>query len=458
MAQHRHHFMHEELTPVPVPMADFPVRHTTGGQRAATVGSKKKSFIVQHYHSTGCAGGAFSFRAALLDPSKPLHMCTERREFRQTSMADIEFSLADKHRGGGPRVGPFQEQIPGKQWQALPKYDLTTKNRSTAFNERMHVEWENHVDHILQNSMELPTASVVAKAGFRSCSPCCRDMLALARPTGKSFIMVDLAEDDKRGTFHFVCGSEYLPVPKEALEDNETLQKLKRIVASAQAGNYSSSSDIADAVKELNAPIDRAAQALYTTDSALMPASIATDLKGDLLLQVLHAEHFARLCGEYGASILRDPARASAEKEAVHACRAVAKQQLIEAWRQVLPPTAGIDLLAYAAAATQPLFSESPIEYSRMRQAALLPCRKNLNPEQQQDVQSKSEARRWRAPNSKSKLTAEAKLHGGSDAAKAGKADHIEDDNASTVGASTAVPDDGATVWEDSDEEEVLEE
>merc|ERR1712032_1302212 len=95
--------------------------------------------------------------------------------------------------------GAFQETIPGASWQSLPKYDFTTNNRSTAFNERMHVEWENHVEHILQNGGELPLASVVAKAGFRSCAPCCRDMLALARPTGKTFIMVDLAEDDKRG-------------------------------------------------------------------------------------------------------------------------------------------------------------------------------------------------------------------------------------------------------------------
>ena len=42
--------------------------------------------------------------------------------------------------------------------------------QGSAFNERMHVEWENHVDHILQNGGQLPTASVVAKAGFRSCA------------------------------------------------------------------------------------------------------------------------------------------------------------------------------------------------------------------------------------------------------------------------------------------------
>merc|ERR1719331_1472986 len=109
------------------------------------------SYILQHYHSTGCAGGAFSFRAAAMDPHKGLVLCREPREYRQTTLDDIQLSKSDKSRGGGPRVGPFQECIPGSEWRALPKYDFTTKNRSSAFNERMHVEWENHVDHILHN-------------------------------------------------------------------------------------------------------------------------------------------------------------------------------------------------------------------------------------------------------------------------------------------------------------------
>jgi hypothetical protein len=129
----------------------------------------------------------------MLDPKKDVYMCEEPREYRRTTMQDVQFSLDDKRRGGGPRVGPFQEAIPGDDWHALPKYDFTTRKRSTGFNERMHVEWENHVDHILANKGELPTASVVAKAGFRSCSPCCRDMLALARPTGKILIWVYFA-------------------------------------------------------------------------------------------------------------------------------------------------------------------------------------------------------------------------------------------------------------------------
>merc|ERR1712110_502269 len=135
----------------------------------------------------------------------------------------------------------------------------------------MHVEWENHVDHILANEGELPTASVVAKAGFRSCAPCCRDMLALARPTGKTFIMVDLAEDDSRGTFHFVTGDKYLPVPKESCTAIE-LDSLKKIVADAQAGVFDSGSAIYNAVIGLNVPIDQTAQTLYLGDRALLPS------------------------------------------------------------------------------------------------------------------------------------------------------------------------------------------
>ena len=89
--------------------------------------------------------------AALMDPNKDLILCSAPREYRQTTPEDIRISREDKRRGGGPRVGPFQQNIPGNSWIALPKYDYTTKNRSSAFNERMHVEWENHVDHILKN-------------------------------------------------------------------------------------------------------------------------------------------------------------------------------------------------------------------------------------------------------------------------------------------------------------------
>merc|ERR1719379_1138799 len=184
-----------------------------------------------------------------MDPRKDVYMCHEPREYRETDMNDIKVSKDDKRRGGGPRVGPFQQTIPGNAWQALPKYDFTTNHRSCAFNERMHVEWENHVDHILDNGGELPCASVVAKAGFRSCAPCCRDMLALARPTGKTFIMVDLAEDDKRGTFHFVTGDKYLPVPKEALGPQD-LSTMKKIVSGAKDGLYESSEEIYNAIVE----------------------------------------------------------------------------------------------------------------------------------------------------------------------------------------------------------------
>merc|ERR1719203_2572984 len=194
----------------------------------------------------------------MMDPEKSLFMCNKSREYRATTIDDIQYSKDDKRRGGGPRVGPFQETIPGSGWSALPKYDFTTNNRSTCFNERMHVEWENHADHILANKGELPTASVVAKAGFRSCAPCCRDMLALAKPTGKTFIMVDLAEDDSRGTFHFVTGDKYLPVPKEACTESEVLS-LKRVVSSAQEGTYTSSQEIFSAVLALGVPIDQTA-------------------------------------------------------------------------------------------------------------------------------------------------------------------------------------------------------
>eukprot|EP00930_Biecheleria_cincta_P089123 TRINITY_DN78389_c0_g1_i1.p1 TRINITY_DN78389_c0_g1~~TRINITY_DN78389_c0_g1_i1.p1 ORF type:complete len:443 (-),score=76.85 TRINITY_DN78389_c0_g1_i1:161-1489(-) len=328
--------------------------------------AKTPSYILQHYHSTGCAGGAFSWRAAMMDPSKDLILCTEPREYRQTSMLDIQRSKDDKRRGGGPRVGPFQECIPGKAWNALPKYDMETNHRSSAFNEQMHVEWENHVDHILANDGELPTASVVAKAGFRSCSPCCRDMLALARPTGKTFIMVDLAEDDNRGTFHFVTGDKYLPVPKEALEPQQ-LADLKRIVSDAQCGAYKSSQAIYDAVMEIGVPIDEQAQHMYLGDPALMPVGVGADLHGTNLLKILHAEHFARLTAEYGASILRDDARPTSVIAAVLECRNRAKQMLIAAWKPNLSGLALRRLNSYADAAVTPLLPESIREYAPLK-------------------------------------------------------------------------------------------
>jgi len=309
----------------------------------------------------------------MMDPQKGLRMCTAPREYRQTTREDIETSKEDKRRGGGPRVGPFQETIPGSKWAALPKYDFTSRNRSSCFNERMHVEWENHADHILANGGELPTASVVAKAGFRSCAPCCRDMLALARPTGKTFIMVDLAEDDSRGTFHFVTGDKYLPVPKEACTDAE-VKSLKRLVLDAQEGKYTSSQDIYHNVLALGTPIDQAAQHFYLADKALLPAGCAKSLRGQALLDVLHAEHFARLPAEYGASILRDAERPEREKDAIRRCRALAKQALIAAWRPHLQAGGGrsgelVDLDAYAEAAVAPLLPEEPARYARARRA-----------------------------------------------------------------------------------------
>lgn len=353
-------------TPPPPPAALEP-RAARQTPRAA----KGRSLILQHYHDTGCADGAFSWRAAMMDPEKPMVTCVEAREYRDTTHEDIERSKNDKQRGMGPRVGPFQECIPGNGWQALPKYDFTSQNRSCAFNERMHVEWENHVDHILKNGGELPVASVVAKAGFRSCAPCCRDMIALARPTGKSFIMVDLAEEDSRGTFHFVSGCSYLPVPKEACSTNE-VAALKSIVCRAQEGVFASGADIVNAVVELGVPIDETARSLYLSDAALLPEGCAVGLKGDALLKVLHAEHFARLTAEYGASILRGAMRPSTQRAAILQCRAHAKQSLIDAWAPHLLDTK-LDLQAYAAAAVAPLLPEEPEEYEHIRRSRRVP-------------------------------------------------------------------------------------
>eukprot|EP00931_Biecheleriopsis_adriatica_P000212 TRINITY_DN10021_c0_g1_i2.p1 TRINITY_DN10021_c0_g1~~TRINITY_DN10021_c0_g1_i2.p1 ORF type:complete len:418 (-),score=80.90 TRINITY_DN10021_c0_g1_i2:72-1325(-) len=378
-------------------------------------------------------------RAAMLDPKKPLSMCSEPREYRATSLEDIQHSLDDKRRGGGPRVGPFQASIPGEAWLALPKYDFTTTKRSTAFNERMHVEWENHVDRIIKNSGELPVASVVAKAGFRSCSPCCRDMLALARPTGKTFIMVDLADSDQRGTFHFVMGDKYLPVPKEACQPQE-LARLKAIVLDAQAGSFSSSSEIYDAVMHAGVPIDETAQALYLGDEALLPANCATGLAGEALLRVVHAEHFARLPAEYGASILRDAGSPLEQREAVLRCRLQAKEMLVTAWREHLKGSK-VNLEAYADAAVLPLLPENPDAYTRIR------LTRSLRLPSTAPVVPQAAKRRWgacgkKAPCEQPKLTIEnLKAKTAADAISA----MPNDDTTSIADASTALPEDVAS-------------
>jgi len=303
----------------------------------------------------------------MMDPEKDPQMCLEEREFRSTTLEDIARSKEDKHRGGGPRCGPYQATIPGEAWQALPKYDFTTSNRSTAFNERMHVEWENHVNGILKNGGELTPVSVVAKAGFRSCAPCCRDMLALAHPTGKAFVMVDLADDDKRGTFHFVAGGEYLPVPKESCSEQE-LKSLKDVVVRAQSGEFQSSSELLEAVHTINPPVDQIARNLYLGDAALLPVGCAQKLKGNELLEVLHAEHFARLSAEYGASILRDTQRPQQQIEAIIQCRKKAEANLLRAWA---PHLVGykVDLQKYVSRATAPLIPEAPADYEQFRRS-----------------------------------------------------------------------------------------
>lgn len=354
------------------PVEESPCCAPTAQAPPSRKGGNCPSYIIQHYHSTGCCTGAFTWRAAQLNPDKSLRMCKEPREFRETTKDDIQLSRDDKRRGGGPRVGPFQETIPGNHWVALPKYDLTTNCRSTAFNERMHVEWENHVDHILHNDGELPTASVVAKAGFRSCAPCCRDMLALARPTGKTFIMVDLADDDERGTFHFVTGDKYLPIAKEACNPDE-IQQLKTIVMDAQADRYATSDAIHEAVIQLGVPVDEMAQSFYLEDPALLPANCAKHVKGQKLLDVLHAEHFARLSAEYGASIMRGKDRPESEKEAVRKTREKGRALLLQAWSAVFPKDEyskhKIQLEIYVAGATTPILPDDPEGYLKCRRS-----------------------------------------------------------------------------------------
>lgn len=394
-----------------------------------------RSFILQHYHSTGCAGGAFSWRAALMNPEKALVMCTERREYRQTTIQDVQISKEDKRRGGGPRVGPFQMSIPGAFWKALPKYDFTTRKRSSAFNERMHVEWENHVDHILQNGGELPTASVVAKAGFRSCAPCCRDMLALAHPTGKTFIMVDLAEDDERGTFHFVMGDQYIPVPKEACSLEE-VAKLKKVVQRAQDGMYASTEAIHAAVKELNVPVDEVAQAMYLKDPALLPAGCARNLQGTALLKVLHAEHFARLAAEYGASILRNVASTATQQQAIQNCRKRAYQMILDAWGPCMFKSK-IDLRAYAVAAISPLLPEDPTQYGKHRRTVyvqpMLPLTCN-RVQQMKGIPATVSSKHHLSTSFQSKSVA--------------------DDNVSLADASTVAPDDTVASLSDCEDPE----
>jgi len=319
-----------------------------------------------------------------------------------------------------------------------------------------------------------PTASVVAKAGFRSCSPCCRDMLALARPTGKTFIMVDLAENDNRGTFHFVTGSRYLPVPKEACSAEE-VAALKKIVADAQDARFTSSNAIYEAVLDVGAPIDEVAQTMYLGDAALLPEGCAGRLRGQALLDVLHAEHFARLPAEYGASILRDATRPLEQQKAVHRCRARAKDMLIAAWAPHLKGL-DVDMEAYASAAVAPLLPEDPNTYVKLRTSRMRPSAKQAS--------SRSADRRWGVDGSKDGRVAHARLTAARLLAideNAGGAMSVPgrsvggyvkiseskpldvDDGASTAVASTAMPDDGSSLlscedecldFEDPDEEE----
>jgi len=186
---------------------------------------------------------------------------------------------------------------------------------------------------------------------------------------------VDCAEDNGRGTFHFVTGDKYLPVPKEACCPDE-VNALKKLVADAQDNKYTSSRAIYDAVLDLEVPIDVDAQALYLGDRALLPPNCATGLRGSALLEVLHAEHFARLPAEYGASILRDAARPPSQQEAVRRCRARAAKALVTAWQTHLVGF-GVDLEAYAAAAVAPLLPEEPLEYERLKRHGIRRARPN---------------------------------------------------------------------------------
>lgn len=470
-----------ERDPLTYPLPPSPATGTPRKARTrATRPATGPSYILKHYHATGCAGGAFSFRAASMDSTKELILCNEAREYRSTTLEDIQYSKDDKRRGGGPRVGPFQENIPGNGWKALPKYDFTTKKRSSAFNERMHVEWENHVDHILENGGELPTASVVAKAGFRSCAPCCRDMLALARPTGKTFIMVDLAEDDQRGTFHFVTGDKYLPIPKESCESHEILA-LKKIVADAQAGMFDSSEAIYNAVVQLGVPLDETAQALYLGDRALLPSGCGFQLKGKPLLEILHAEHFARLSAEYGASIIRDTNRPIAQQQAIQQCRARAKEMLLEAWRPHIQDD-NLNLEAYAAAAVAPLLPETSTAYFKMKRSGAVPHSSSTVDTANvagmvggmQGVEH-NEKRRWRcsAPREQKPQSTHltfAKLQTVQGVPKAAlmispemsgyyaalHKNRPDDDAVSIMAASTALPDDGASTELDDNADQFL--
>jgi hypothetical protein len=206
--------------------------------------------------------------------------------------------------------------------------------------------------------------------------------------------MVDLAEDDKRGTFHFVTGDEYLPVPKEACTPDEVLV-LKRIVADAQAGVYLTSEAIHDSVIQSGAPIDESARQLYLGDRALLPAGCGSILKGKPLLEILHAEHFARLCAEYGASIIRDTERPPAQQQAIQKCRLKAKHMLIEAWQQHIQDVS-IDLEAYASAAVAPLLPESSSEYSKMKRLATVPRPLGMPSDMTLKTRSeRDERRRW---------------------------------------------------------------
>jgi len=243
--------------------------------------------------------------------------------------------------------------------------------------------------------------------------------------------MVDLAEDDKRGTFHFVTGDKYLPVPKEALGPHD-LATMKRIASGAQDGLYESSEAIYNAVVESGVPVDEVAQAMYLSDPALIAAEHVGELKGNGLLEVLHAEHFARLSAEYGASIMRDAQRPVAEQEAVLACRERAKQMLIAAWQpHIRNQTFPLD--TYADAAVTPLLPEEPATYLPLQRAART-LRYTLKKLQVIDETTEAAAPvPWSAC--------------GLDTKKA-----EDDDSTSVAGASTAMPDDGASDREDPED------
>merc|ERR1712100_965697 len=113
---------------------------------------------------------------------------------------------------------------------------------------------------------------------------------------------------------------------------------------------------------------------MYLGDSALLPAGAGAHLHGTALMEVLHAEHFARLSAEYGASIIRDAQRPGAQHDAIYSCRARAKQMLMAAWRPHLK-SADVDLDEYASNAVAPLLPDDPLTYLRFKQSGTVPRR-----------------------------------------------------------------------------------